>query len=410
MVRTAKSPSSTLPALSRAGSRFFAWWSRELAQLVPAGVRQWWRESDRLVLLSFDGARAVFARPASGRAEPIHAVEPGPGDASLRGANIGRELARAAGRKFRLLLCLPPEQVLRRRIALPLAVEENVRQALAFELDRYTPFRPEQVYFDCRVVERDAACKRLSVELAVVPRAVVDQAAAQVAALGLAVDGAVLADEVLQGGSHHDFLPLAAKKRQSPARLWWHVGMATVSMVLLAAFLVVPIWQKRVAAINLLEPLAKAGAAAQQADAARDHLQRLTEEHNFLHNRKWDSPSTLQVIEEISRLLPDDTFVIQFDFDGKVVQIQGETGSSTNLLEILEASPMFRDVGFRAQLTKIQGTTNDRFHITAPLEPDAKPKPPEAQPAGPGPAAAPTPPAASAATPNVTAAKPVSKP
>jgi len=31
--------------------------------------------------------------------------------------------------------------------ALPLAVEEDLRQTLAFELDRYTPFRPEQVYF-----------------------------------------------------------------------------------------------------------------------------------------------------------------------------------------------------------------------------------------------------------------------
>ena len=68
------------------------------------------------------------------------------------------------------------------------------------------------------------------------------------------------------------------------------------------------------------------------------------------------------------RWRPDTTFVIQLDFDGKTVQIQGETAASSELIELLDASPLFKDVGFKAQLTKIQGTTYDRFHITANLE------------------------------------------
>ena len=137
-----------MPALSRALSRFFAWWGGELAALVPAGLRLWWRESDRIVMLSFDGTRAVFERPAGARREEIYAVELGTADASLYRAETSRRLLQAAGRNFRLLLCLPPEQVLQRTLTLPLAVEENLRQTLTFELDRYTPFRPEQVYFD----------------------------------------------------------------------------------------------------------------------------------------------------------------------------------------------------------------------------------------------------------------------
>ena len=67
-------------------------------------------------------------------------------------------------------------------------------------------------------------------------------------------------------------------------------------------------------------------------------------------------------------------------FDGKTVQIQGDTASSTSLVETLEASPLFKDVGFKSQLTKLQGTPYDRFHISATLEAAPKPAPPPAAP------------------------------
>ena len=370
-----------MPALSRALSRFFAWWGGELAALVPARLRLWWRESDRIVMLSFDATRAVFARPAGVRREEIHVVKLGTGDASLHRAETSRRLVQAAGRNFRLLLCLPPEQVLQRTLPLPLAVEENLRQALAFELDRYTPFRPEQAYFAFRVVERDAGQKRLSVELAAVPKSAVDQGVARAAALGLTVDGAVLADELLQqGGDCRNFLPAAAKQRKSSARLWWRAGMAALSAVLLAVLLAIPPWQTRAAAISLLDPLARARAESQETDALRERLRKLVEEHNYLHDRKWDTPSTVLVLDELSKLLPDNTFVLQFDFEGNTVQIQGETTASTKLVETLEASPLFKDVSIKSLLTKVQGSANDHFHISATLKAAAKPAPPAAVP------------------------------
>jgi hypothetical protein len=42
------------------------------------------------------------------------------------------------------------------------------------------------------------------------------------------------------------------------------------------------------------------------------------------------------------------------------------------LIETLEASPIFKDVSFKSQLIKIQGTGTDRFHISASLEANEK--------------------------------------
>src|SRR5207253_11523302 len=75
-------------------------------------------------------------------------------------------------------------QVLRKELTLPAAVEENLAQTLAYDLDRHTPFRPEQLYFDAVVVSRDAAKKTLRVDWAAALRSIVDDARKQVEAWG----------------------------------------------------------------------------------------------------------------------------------------------------------------------------------------------------------------------------------
>lgn len=374
MSRTTRASSSLMPALSRALSRFASWWAGELKALLPPGMLRWWRESaDGVVMLIFDGARATFGRIVAGHCEEIHSIESGTGTQSSQSAEVKNRLVRAAGRHYKLVVGVPAQNILRRTITLPLAVEENLRQALSFELDRYTPFKPEQIYFDFRVIERDAPRKRLSVELAAVTKSVVDQAIARATALGLSVDAASPSDELLRQAEHcHDFLPAGARARRPTGRLWLRAGMAGLTVALLAVFLAVPIWQKRSTAIALLEPLAQASAAAREVDALRDRLQKSADTYNFLHNKKWETQPTLQVLEEVSALLPDDTFLMQLDYDSKGVQLQGETASPTMLLQTLEASPMFKDAGFKSQLVKIQGTTNDRFHVSVALEAPVK--------------------------------------
>jgi general secretion pathway protein L len=364
-----------MPALARTLSRFVGWWRGELATLVPQALRQWWQGTDGVLLLTFDGDRAIFERSIlAGRREEVLSIETGVDSTGNRRLQIEQQLARAAGTNYRLFLGLPPTTVLRRTLTLPLAVEENLRQTLGFELDRYTPFKPDQVYFDYRLLERDPVQRRIKVELAVVERSVVDQQAARVATLGLPVAGAALADQVNPKGALYNFLPAMPGSHKRSSRTFWRTGLSVLVALLLATLLAIPVWQKRAAAISLLGPLATAKAAAQETDVLRDRLDKVVKEYDFLLDMKWGSPSALLILEELSKLLPDDAFIVQLEFDGKIIQIQGESASASSLVEFLERSPMFKDVGFKAQLTKIQGTPNDRFHIVAAIE-DARPSP-----------------------------------
>ena len=74
----------------------------------------------------------------------------------------------------RARVALGPDEALVRRVTMPAATEENLRQVLEFEMDRLTPFRADEVYFDYRVVSRDVAAGQLVIQLAVARREAVD--------------------------------------------------------------------------------------------------------------------------------------------------------------------------------------------------------------------------------------------
>jgi Tfp pilus assembly PilM family ATPase len=60
----------------------------------------------------------------------------------------------------KLVVALPAGQVLRKEMRLPAAVEQDLRQALAYDLDRHTPFKPDELHFDAVVVGREGEKRR----------------------------------------------------------------------------------------------------------------------------------------------------------------------------------------------------------------------------------------------------------
>ena len=361
---------SSFGRLRAASTSFFRWWATELAGWVPVRVRLWWRETGNLVLVLAEGNRIRFLRPVQEGLTEIHVVDATAGTPTANTEQLAADLKKVTGGSVELMLCLPADQVLQRSVTLPAAVEENLRQTLGFELDRFTPFRPDQAHFDFRVDERQPEKGTICVTLAVAPRALLDKMLQQVRALGLPIGGAVLAEDVQRRGSQYlNLLPTGVRHtRHTSITLAWRLALSALALILLAVALAIPLWQKRAAAISLIPPLDQAKIEAREADALRDRLTKLTEQHNFLPDKKWYGNSALRVLDELSKRLPDDTYVIQFDFDGKTVQVQGESGSSASLVEELESSPLFKDVGFKAQVTKVQGTGTDRFHISAAME------------------------------------------
>ena len=161
---------SRIASASRALLALVDW--RMLAPLVPAAPRAALERRRMRPVIAFDGDHAVIWQAAAARTARIELVElariPLAGDAAAvggraRGASLAQLPPRAAPHK--VVVALPPRAILRKTLMLPAAIEHDLRQALAYDLDRHTPFKPDELYFDAQVVDRDPARGQITVDL-----------------------------------------------------------------------------------------------------------------------------------------------------------------------------------------------------------------------------------------------------
>ena len=375
---TAPDKAAKRPLAAERFATFWRWWTNELVQLVPEALSPQGRVA-RLPLISMQGdVVTLLAAPAGAVAQPVQ-VDLANLDALRARTAIRGLLERAGETRGRARLALPRDQVLVRRVTLPLATEENLAQVLGFEMDRLTPFRAEDVYHDERIVSRDPAAGTLAAILAVVRRESLDARLERLRALGVSVQGIALQEEPSHPGAPLDLLPTEQRgEAESPAeRLLRRVLIAAVA-VLVVAVLFVPIWQKRETAIALNPVVEKARQDAEATDAIARELERQVSEYNFLLAKKHGSYPALAYIEEVSRLLPDHTWVqeLQIKNTGKTreLQIQGETNSSAKLLETLAQSQLLQDVNSRGTVTRGSVPGTERFMMTAVTKPRPQPE------------------------------------
>lgn len=74
-----------------------------------------------------------------------------------------------------LYLGIPRDQAIFKFIDLPLVVEENLANVLQYELDRYTPFTPEDIYLDYSIVSRDQKAETLRILLVAIKKSLLDR-------------------------------------------------------------------------------------------------------------------------------------------------------------------------------------------------------------------------------------------
>jgi general secretion pathway protein L len=346
--------------------RFFRWWGRELAFLVPHFLRMGEKPSRGLHWVEFGGATATFWRLAGQARIELGHIDLA-GDAATRNIAFGALLEKLGGKD--LGISLIPGQVLRKTVSLPLAARENLQQVLGFEMDRQTPYAGNQVYFQHEVMREDSARNQIDVRLTVVPRQMVDAAVAHLRDWGRMPRAVAVADELKGDGHYANLLPADLRPKPGPWSALLYGAMALVSLALLFVLLLIPVWQKRETVIAMKPVVADANRRADASNALKTRLEADLARYNYLSEKKLKTVSTVALIDELTRLLPDDTWVQQLDLHGKELQIQGDTGSSARLIGLFEQSRLLSDANFRSPLTKGRGpSTGDRFQLVATVK------------------------------------------
>lgn len=343
------------PALARL-REFWAWWSGELFELLPEKMQKAISQRQQKLYFEVDNDKLLLSLGNHVAQQEVLRL---PIDApDKEEADIPREVQQT-------LLLLPGNKVLAKRVSLPAAAEENLQEVLGFEMDLHTPFKVSDVYYDYTIVGRDSVRQEVTVDLVYAPREVVDSLVGEAAILGLKTDVVTCRRRDNNNLQPVNLLPQEARRTRRINIKNLNLALTALLAVLVVAAITIPILQKNRAIEELDARVQAAAAEAREGSNLRKDLEMMADASRFLVDKKATEALSVELIDEISRILPDHTWVSRLDLSSSELQLQGQSSSSASLIAIIESSPRFENARFRSPVVQISGTDNDRFHISA---------------------------------------------
>jgi general secretion pathway protein L len=345
--------------------RFFSWWGRELVSLLPEHWRAQLSERTDALLLEAQGGELVVWRQSGERtrelarmslAEPI----------DVQKAAFARLRNQLDDPDLRRFYCIAPERTLRRHLNLPAAAENNLRQVLAFEMDRQTPFKADQVYFDYRVSVAPGSERNLAIELTVLPRAQLDNELVKIAGIDASLDGV----DCWQNGSGSqraglNLLPADRRIKRKNVGLRINLALAGAAAVLLITVMLQSLANRQSALDAMTAEVEKAQNDAKQVSQLRKTMQDTIDSANFLSRKKHESPLMVDLLNDLTVRLPDDTYLERLNVDEKnKIELQGLSDDASKLIGLLSTSELLTNPSVQGTIQPDPRTKKDRFNIT----------------------------------------------
>ena len=346
-----------------------AWWGRALASWLPLRWRRVLGFDRGRLLLQVDGDAVQLRLHQLGDVRDLGRVPllaPVGGDPVVADP-LAPVLAPRIADLPRWLL-LAPAHGLRRRIGLPAAAADRLRDVVGFEIERQTPFAMDAVAFDARVLGRRDSDGQIDAELVAVPRHVLDP---QLAALGPLA--ATLAGVDLAAGDGAplgiNLLPPSQRRRHRDPWIGWTLGLAVFALVAVAALLLQLLDNRRDAADRFEQAIARKADAGRQAAEQRRLLLNLVEGQAFLDRARAQRPTTIEVLDELTRRLPDGTYLEKFTMDDQQLLLIGLSREAAPLIGQLQGTTLWQSPALAGALQPDPASRRDRFTLVAKLAP-----------------------------------------
>jgi general secretion pathway protein L len=244
-----------------------------------------------------------------------------------------------------------------------LAAEANLRQALAYEMDRHTPFQAEEVFYCWKILNRDREAGQLYIELFVSPRQPLE---AQLEVLKrLSLDPAGIDVESTDGLLGINLLPLAMRHRivNQQSRLNWLLAAGTI--VLLIFVMTQSLWLREHQIQNVETAIDEVRAEAMAVQQIRKQIDDASEAAGFLQGRKIQNGYKVEAIAELTRILPEDTYLDRLSVHAETTQMQGKSDNAQALIELINSSPYFQNASFRGPTRLDNRSGKEIFDLSA---------------------------------------------
>lgn len=333
-------------------------WTETVAAAVIAGYER--LRSPRVVrLVEVENNTFVveMERKADGTPSRISVV-----DGALSAGNL-KPLLRGS----RVELVLDPMRFLFRPLDLPARASDFLEGIVRAQIDRLTPWSASEAVFGCSVPTPNGTDTVMTVVAATTRKAVTVYAGAVSVFHPASV--AIYTDTTEYNAGRIKVLEQKARGHLDPLRLGRALLVSLLAMLLAAVVSVA-------AATYATDTLGTQEAELIRQISARRVAIRSGADGSdrspgaMLERRKHETPSAVIMIEALSRLLPDHTYVTELHLAGSKLQISGITRDAPSLIPLIEQSRHFTRATFYAPTTRASSDPGERFHVETRVEPN----------------------------------------
>jgi general secretion pathway protein L len=343
-------------------SEIFSRWIDAVAATVHALLNRW--SGERIVRLT-EGEQGTFALQAVGDAKdlilPDQQITIADG---AMGTNLSADWLTWL-RGSRAEVVLQPGRFMFRPLELPKRAAEFLEGIVRAQIDRLTPWGVNEAAYSW-TPPVETANDRIQLTVAATARSLVMPYVRALADLGAA---SVVVSTVPQ-----DAGVAAGALKVFEQRNGGSIEVTRIRKILVMVFLgaaALALVSSGVSSILTDSLEAEQQDLSHKITARRVAMRRNADggTQRMLERRKQTTPATVMVLDALSKVLPDHTYVIELRIENGKVQVTGVTRDAPSLIRLIEQSPHFEHAAFFAPTTQSPGEPGERFHIEARLKP-----------------------------------------
>ena len=324
---------------------FLTWWMQQLAAALPSGLSGAAGDRAAVVVREAPGGLVASLR-RRGREQALGELRPG-------GAGLRQIRAR---RSLPVLIGISPAALLQQPVGLPLAAERDLDAVLTHEMDRLTPFPAADIFWTWRVLGRDRAAGRLTLQLTLVPKMALATVLEQLQTLGIKATAIAAGSEIVPFRR-----PGSGSRGQTRAA-------AGVCAALLVAAAAIPFARQQLAINEAANRTAALQPDIETLNALRRRLDAGSGSGAVFAAERARTGDAMLALAALTAALPDDTYLLSFAMRERHLTLAGRSAAAPRLIAALSADPALRDAAFDAPVTRGADRT-DVFSIRATLAP-----------------------------------------
>ncbi len=346
---------------SRVIKKFFHWWKKELSFLIPNALSQLLNDNVAFLIIQIK-ADKIYLNYLDNKTTKLVTLElndSGLADyQQLKRDNLILE-------KAKIIVRLNNDEGIVKSLILPKAVEENLTQVINYELDRYTPFTQQQVYYAIKKISTDA--DKINLKLILTPKNKLDNTYEILKEWGIIpwiVDYEGLVNDLDNDYEYYNLLPKEKCYKQNKKALIFQSSLIAIILLLLSCSLILPVWFYYDSGRVLENEIKTLKIKASAVQELQNKMAILSEKTDWLIAQKKKYPPLIEILETVSKLLKDDTWLTILDYKNEKLHLTGESPAASTLIKVLESSPLFSNADFESTVTKNKTTGLERFRIT----------------------------------------------